>query len=83
MLSLQELRSSTLKELTTELLNARKQKTQLHLTLRSKHEKNSSLSKKSGRYIARILTIMRAVREEENQQNKKPVNQKERLSNVS
>ncbi len=65
MLSIQELRSSTTKELLQELESARNVSLKIRLSVKTKHEKNSSKKPASKRYIAQILTIMKEIAAEE------------------
>ena len=58
MLTFQELHSSTRKELLLELVTARKDLLQVRLGLRTKHQKDTSLSKKQKAYVAQILTVL-------------------------
>lgn len=64
MFSIQELRSSTAKELDQELSKARKDFLKVRISVRSKHEKDTSKVKKLNRYIAQILTVMGETKEE-------------------
>lgn len=65
MLSIQELRSSTIKELLQELDKMRKEMVKVRLTLRTKHDKDLSKAKKTKRYIAQLLTILKEAEAEE------------------
>lgn len=59
MLSNQELRTSTQKELLRELDEAREMMTKKGITVKTKHDKDSSGVLKQRRYIARIKTAIR------------------------
>ncbi len=65
MLSIQELRSSTVKELLQELTKMRKEMVKVRLTIRTKHDKNLSKAKKTKRYIAQLLTMIKEAGSEE------------------
>lgn len=65
MFSTQELRSSTRKELLHELSKARKEMLKVRINVKTKHEKGSDKAKKTKRYIAQILTILKEVKKEE------------------
>jgi len=65
MFSIQELRSSTKKELLLELAKSRKESMKIRINLRTKHEKDSSKGGKMKRYVARILTILKEIESEE------------------
>ena len=58
MLTLNELRSSSRKELLHELVTAQKSLLQTRMGVRTKHQKDTSLSKKHQAYVARISTII-------------------------
>ncbi len=70
MLSIQELRSSTVKELHQELAAARNNLLKFRISTRTKHEKNTAKVGQAKAYVARILT---ALREAEAEAEKKPV----------
>ncbi len=72
MLTIQELRSSTKKELLQELDKSRKESLKVRINVKTKHEKDQSKAKKTKRYIARILTALKEVEAEEV---KKPADQ--------
>jgi len=59
MLSTQELRSSTRKELIAELKTSRKELLSVRMGVKTKHMKDVSLVSKQDQYIARIKTILR------------------------
>jgi len=59
MLTIQELRSSTGKELLQELSKARKESFKIRINVKTKHEKDISKAKKMKHYIARILTAIK------------------------
>jgi ribosomal protein L29 len=61
MLSIQELRSSTLKELLQEHNTTQKDLVETTIRLRSKHEKDSSSKGKKRRYLALVKTIIKEV----------------------
>lgn len=65
MLSIQELRSSTQKELLQELTNAEKQLLQIRMGVKTKHQKDTSLIKKTKATIARIKSLLREMELEE------------------
>ena len=65
MLSIQELRSSTTKELLQELEKMRKEMVKVRLTVKTKHDKDIGKVKKTKHYIAQILTILKEVEGEE------------------
>lgn len=58
MLTIQELRSSNRKELLQELEKARKEMVKVRISLKTKHEKDTSMAGKTKQYIARILTLL-------------------------
>lgn len=58
MLTVKELRSSTDNELQEELKKSSKELLKVRLSIRSKHEKDSSKAKKLKRYAAQIHTII-------------------------
>jgi len=64
MYSIQELRSSTKKELLLELAKARKETLKICISLKTKHEKDSSKATKLKHYVAQILTILAEVKDE-------------------
>jgi len=59
MLSNQELRTSTMKELLRELEEAREMKVKKGITVKTKHDKDSSSVLKQRRYIARVKTAIK------------------------
>jgi ribosomal protein L29 len=65
MLSIQELRSSTKKELLLELAKTRKEALKIRINVKTKHEKDTSKAKKTKYYVARILTALREIEDEE------------------
>ncbi len=65
MLTVQELRSSTVKELLQELEAARKNMLKIRVNVKTKHEKNTVKSMQAKRYVAKILTVMKETGEEE------------------
>jgi len=65
MLSIQELRSSNRKELHLELQKARKETLKVRISLKTKHEKDTSKAGKARRYIARILMAIKELDREE------------------
>lgn len=65
MLTIQELRSSTLKELLQELEKARKEMLKVRVNVKTKHVKDTAKVKKSKRYIAQVLTVLKEVEKEE------------------
>ena len=70
MLSIQELRSSNKKELLLELAKARKETLKVRINLKTKHDKDLSKAKKAKRYVAQILTVLKA---EETREAKNPI----------
>ena len=64
MLSIQELRSSTKKELMLELQKARKEMLKIRINLRTKHEKNTSKAQKTKHYLAQIFTVLNEIKED-------------------
>lgn len=69
MFSIQELKSSTKKELTSELEKARKELLRIRVGVKTKNIKDSSLVGKQKDYIARLLTTLRELELEEFTQN--------------
>jgi ribosomal protein L29 len=65
MLTAQELRSSTQKELLEELKNARKEAMRVKIGVKTKHLKDSSLVVRQRSYIAQIKTIIKEMIMEE------------------
>lgn len=65
MLTTQELRSSTAKELFQELEAARNNMLKVRISIKTKHEKNISKSKQLKCYIAKIMTVMKEIEKEE------------------
>ncbi|MBN2087290.1 50S ribosomal protein L29 [Candidatus Peregrinibacteria bacterium] len=65
MLSIQELRSSTKKELLEELKNARAEMLKVRITCKTKSMKDSSQANKQRKYIAQINTVIRELELEE------------------
>ncbi len=65
MLSVQELRSSTKKELMQELERSRKENLKIHIHVKTKHEKDSSKALKAKHYVAQIMTVMKEVKNDE------------------
>ncbi len=65
MFSIQELRSSTIKELLQELEKARKGAQKTRINIKTKQEKNGSKAKKTKHYVAKILTVLKEVEAEE------------------
>lgn len=65
MLSIQELRSSTKKELLNELSNARKEMVKIRISVKTKSIKDSSSVAKQKRYISRIKTALKELEIEE------------------
>jgi|GEM_PF-1890329 len=79
MLTIQELRSSTLKELLQELEKARKEMLKVRVNVKTKHAKDTAKVEKSKRYIAQVLTVLKEVGKEEvsgSAQDKKPQEEK-------
>ena len=74
MLSNQELRSSTRKELVRELEEAREMALKKHITIKTKHDKDTSGASKHKKYIARILTAIKELDLEEAVKNSNNVN---------
>jgi len=65
MLSIQELKSSTRKELLQELKNARNEIVRVRIGVKTKSLKDSSLVNKQKRYIAKIKTALKELDMEE------------------
>lgn len=65
MLSVKELRSSTKKELLLELTKSRADLMKTRISVRTKHEKNTSKKGKERRYVAQILTALNELEAEE------------------
>ena len=65
MLSIQELKSSTRKELLEELKNARNEMVRVRIGVKTKSLKDSSLANKQKKYVARIKTALRELDMEE------------------
>ena len=65
MLSNQELGSSTRKELLKELEEAREIMMKKRITVKTKHDKNSSAVSKQKKFIARIMTALKELELEE------------------
>ncbi|MFH1012638.1 MAG: 50S ribosomal protein L29 [Candidatus Peregrinibacteria bacterium] len=61
MLTIQELRSSTLKELRQELASAQKELQHLRISVRTKNQKDISLVSKQKHYVARIQTLLKEI----------------------
>jgi ribosomal protein L29 len=74
MLSVQELRSSTKKELISELKTARKELLRVRMGVKTKHMKDVSLASKQNQYIARIETILRELDLEDMVKNANKIN---------
>ncbi len=64
MLSIQELRSSTVKELLRELETTRKDMLKVRINVKTKHEKDTSKVQKTKLYIAQVLTVLKEAKEE-------------------
>jgi ribosomal protein L29 len=73
MLSNQELKSSTRKELLRELEEARMTWEKKRITIKTKHDKDTSSATKQKRYIARILTALKELDLEEAVENSKKI----------
>lgn len=65
MLSIQELRSSTNKELLLELEKSRKDLVKIRIHVKTKHEKDSTKVTKAKRYVAQILSVLKSLEKEE------------------
>ena len=61
----QELKSLTKKELNTFLQEARNEMLKKRMTIKTKHEKDTSLVKKQKKYIAQLNTALKEVELEE------------------
>lgn len=61
MLSVQELRSSTGKELLQELAKAQTDLQQIRIAVRTKHEKDTGKVKKQRHYVAQLKTILKEI----------------------
>ncbi len=64
MLSIQELRSSSKKELLSELQKGRETLLKVRISLKTKHEKDTSKSRKAKAYVAQILTMLKEAEKE-------------------
>lgn len=73
MFSIQELRSSTKKELLHELSKAYKDMLKVRINVKTKQEKDSSKAKKTKHYIAQILTILKEIEKEEQKKSQEKV----------
>ena len=73
MLSNQELKSSTRKELLRELEEAREVLQKNRITVKTKHNKDSSSVSKQKRYVARIMTALKELDLEEAVENSKKI----------
>jgi len=62
MLTIQELRSSTDKELLQELEAARKNYLKVRISTKTKHEKNTAKVQKAKYYVAQILTVLKELK---------------------
>ncbi|MFH0820791.1 MAG: 50S ribosomal protein L29 [Candidatus Peregrinibacteria bacterium] len=65
MLTLNELRSSSRKELLNELAVAQKELLQTHMGVVTKHKKDTSQQKKQKSYVAQIFTVLKEMDMEE------------------
>lgn len=65
MLSNQELKSSTRKELLKELEEAREASMKKNITVKTKHDKDTSSVLKQKKYVARIMTSLKELDLEE------------------
>lgn len=65
MLSIQELNSSTLKELFQELKNSNTELLKLRMGIKTKNVKDTSLYLKQRRYIAQLKTVISDLKVEE------------------
>lgn len=75
MLSNQELKSSTRKELQKELQEAREVLQKQRITVKTKHNKDTSSVSKQKRYIARIMTAIQELHLEEAVEKSKKIEQ--------
>lgn len=73
MLSNQELKSSTRKELLRELQEAREAGVKKRITVKTKHDKDTSGASKQKRCVARIMTALKELDLEEMVENSKKV----------
>jgi len=80
MLSIQELQSSTLKELFQELEKARKESLKTRINVKTKSEKDTSKVKKNKRYVALVLTALKDAKMEEAKKGKSDKPKEEELS---
>ena len=76
MLTIQELKSSNLTELERELSSAQTELLKIRIALKTKHEKDSSKSKKTKRYIAKIKTIISELKIEDSKESKATLTEK-------
>jgi len=65
MLSVQELQTLNKNDLQDELATARTELGQLRISIKTKHEKDTSKAKRQKKYIARIKTVIREIQLEE------------------
>lgn len=65
MQSYQDLKTLTKKELLEALNDARQELLQKRITVKTKHEKDTSLIQKQKQYIARLLTALKEIELEE------------------
>lgn len=65
MFSIQELRSSTQKELLEELKKVRHELLKIRINIKTKHDKDTSKVRKTKRYLARLLTVLKEFPQEE------------------
>ncbi len=61
----QEIKSLTKKELIIELADARNIMMEKRITVKTKHDKNSSIINKQKKYIARLITALKELELEE------------------
>lgn len=70
MFSIQELQSSTEKELLIELEKTRNEMIKIRINVKTKHNKDTSKVKKTKRYLAKILTSLKGADAEVQSTNK-------------
>ena len=75
MLSNQEFKSSTRKELLMELQEAREVGMKKRITVKTKHDKDTSSVSKQKKYVARIMTALKELDMEEVVKSSKKIDQ--------
>lgn len=80
MFSIQELRSSTKKELLQELERARKEALKVRINVKTKHDKDGSKAGKTKHYVAQILTVLKEAESEEAEKAKETEKEKSKIA---